>query len=1040
MRKTLRLKVACLLMLITSIAWAQSRTVSGRLTSQEDGTPLPGVNVVLKGTATGTTTDADGKFSLNVEGGGTLIFSFIGLKTQEVEIGNQTVIDLQMTSDATQLNEVVIVETGYTHEKNYAGASTTLSGNIVARMPMASLDQALQGRVAGVLVNSGSGQPGSNATVRIRGVSSITGAGAQPLYVVDGTPVLGALNGLNPNDILSQTVLKDAQAAALYGARGANGVIVITTRQGKSGENSIDFRTQYGVSVQPQPMNLPMMNTEQTLAYEEAVGLMVGGITGPGWVDSPNNPSYALATPAVQAARDAELAAFKNNNRDYAKDLLQNGRTVSNELVAKGGTDKGRYYVSFNAFNQQGFASGTDFNRYTGRVNIDQRLANKLRVNLSSTVLNSVANYNYLEAANSAANPFQIIWRAKPYEQVYKADGTLDFGASTATAPKSIANTIERQQATIYREKTLRVFGSLGLEYEIIKGLNLRNNFGVDLYFSTSMYEIRPNTYSGSLQTPGNSGTHQEAMINRSQIVNTTSLNYNTTFRQKHEIDAGIYFEALKVNNSGFGYSLYNLDKRLEETGQGASSLPVTAGQTTYPQNASGAKSQYGIRSYFATLKYAYDDKYIANINLRQDGTSRILNADNKEVFTWSAGLVWNASKESFLSSQNIISDLKVRATYGEVPNIGSIATSTYGTNGSGITNLYTVPNYLGPQIPSFGTSTAFQGSAISGLVPTTPGNPNLKIEKVKKINFGFDVSLFNKATLIVDLYQNTTVDLFVSQRLSGTTGFGATNLNINAGQMSNKGIEVTLSGDIYRNKDLSVFASLNHAMNINNIDDLGQVDEYVTGTFLIKKGLPYGSHYSYDYIGADPATGNPTYRQKDESVVVTNSIAGVDQKATFGTYLPKHTGGFSLGVSWKGLTLSTLFSYQFDVMRYNNVWNWITAGYPGYINAVNQSSVLLTDQWMKPGDVKYYASPATTRQFTSQDIMDAKFIRWRDLTISYTLPKVKYFKEIRVYAKGQNLKIWSPWRGLDPEDDNNISLGEYPNPRQYVMGLDFTF
>lgn len=1040
MRKILRLKVACLLMLLTSTAWAQTRTVSGRVTSQEDGTPLPGVNVVLKGTANGTTTDADGKFSLTTEGGGTIIFSFIGLKTQEVEIGNQTVIDLQMTSDATQLNEVVIVETGYTHEKNYAGASTTLSGNIIARTPMASLDQALQGRVAGVLVNSGSGQPGSNATVRIRGVSSITGAGAQPLYVVDGTPVLGALNGLNPNDILSQTVLKDAQAAALYGARGANGVIVITTRQGKAGQNAIDFRTQYGVSVQPQPMNFPMMNTAQALAYEEAVGQMVGGITGPGWVDSPLNPSYALATPAVQAARDAELAAFKNNNRDYANDLLQNGRTVSNELVARGGTENGRYYVSFNAFNQQGFAAGTDFNRYTGRVNIDQRLANKLRVNLSSTVLNSIANYNYLEAANSAANPFQIIWRAKPYEQVYKADGTLDFGASTATAPKTIANTIERQQSTIYREKTLRAFGSLGLEYEIIKGLNIRNNFGVDLYFSTSMYEIRPNTYSGSLQTPGNSGTHQEAMINRSQIVNTTSLNYNTTFRQKHEIDAGVYFEALKVNNSGFGYSLYNLDKRLEETGQGASSLPVTAGQTTYPQNASGAKSQYGIRSYFATLKYAYDDKYIANINLRQDGTSRILNADNKEVFTWSAGLVWNASKESFLSSQNIVSDLKVRATYGEVPNIGSIATSTYGTNGAGITNLYTIPNYLGPQIPSFGTSTSFQGSAISGLVPTSPGNPNLKIERVKKINVGFDVSLFNKATLIVDLYQNTTVDLFVSQRLSGTTGFGATNLNINAGQMSNKGIEVTLSGDIYRNKDLSVYASWNHAINVNNIDDLGQVDEYVTGTFLIKKGLPYGSHYSYDYIGADPATGNPTYRQKDESIIVTNSIAGVDQKATFGTYLPKHTGGISLGVSWKGLSLSTLFSYQTDVMRYNNAWNWVTAGYPGYINAVNQSSVLLTDQWMKPGDVKYYASPATTRQFTSQDIMDAKFIRWRDLTISYTLPKVKYFKEIRVYAKGQNLKIWSPWRGLDPEDDNNISLGEYPNPRQYVMGLDFTF
>jgi hypothetical protein len=315
-----------------------------------------------------------------------------------------------------------------------------------------------------------------------------------------------------------------------------------------------------------------------------------------------------------------------------------------------------------------------------------------------------------------------------------------------------------------------------------------------------------------------------------------------------------------------------------------------------------------------------------------------------------------------------------------------------------------------------------------------------LKIETVNKFNAGFDVSLFNRVSLIVDVYKNTTVDLFVSQRLSATTGFGATNLSINAGQMSNKGIEMTLNGDVYKKGDFLVQANWNHAINTNNIDDLGQVDEYVTGTFIIKEGMPYGSHYTYDYVKADPATGMPTYRQNTGELVVQNTLAGVDQKATFGTFLPKHTGGFSVNASWKGISLSTLVSSQLDVSRYNNTWNWITAGYPGYINAVNQSTVLLTDQWMQPGDEKYYASPAATRQFTSQDIMDAKFLRWRELTLSYTLPKIKYFKEVRVYARGQNLKIWSPWAGLDPEDDNNISLHEYPNPKMFVFGLDLSF
>jgi TonB-linked SusC/RagA family outer membrane protein len=1044
-----KLLLTCLWAASAIFALAQDRTISGKVTSADDGAPIPGVNVVVKGTTIGAITDVDGIYTISTPSSATtLVFTFIGLQTQEVEIGSRTTIDVGMNQDVKQLSEVIV--TGYTTEKNYPGAATVIKGDIMHRAPVASFDQLLQGRVPGVLVNSGTGQPGSNATVRIRGVQSVGSPNTPPLYVVDGVPLQGDLSGINPNDIETTYVLKDAAAGALYGSRGSAGVIVITTKKGKAGENSIDFRTQYGVSMKPQPMNFKMMNTEQTLAYEETVGNFLyqttgatSSITGPGWAYSPLNPSYAAQTAAEQSNRDALLAGFRANNRDFSEDLYRNGRTISNEVVARGGTQDGRYYMSFNAFNQEGFAMGSGFDRYTGRINIEQRLQDKFTMSLQSTIIRTVSDFNAYDGINSAATPFQIVWRAKPYEQVYKPDGTLDFGTSTALAPKTIANAIERQQSIIYKEKGLRVYGALSLQYDIMKGLSLKNNLGADIFTNSSMYEVKANTYSGSLTGvvgTGTSGRHNEAILSRQQLVNTTSLSYNNIFSSKHEVDAGLYFEAIRVNNNGFGYTLYNLDKRLEETGQGASNLPVTAGQTTYPQNAQGAKSQYGIRSYFATAKYTYDDKYAVNFSARQDGTSRILNPENKEIFTFSAGVNWNVINESFLQGINAISDLRVRATYGELPNINSIPTGSYGIAPTGLGyNLYGVTNYLGRQMATFGTSTAFAGSSLPGLVPTSPGNPDLVMERVKKSNVGFDLGLFNRATLVVDFYQSVTVDMFISQRLSATTGFGATNLDINAGQMTNKGVEISLSGDIYKNNDLSISANLNHAINVNNIDDLGQVDQYVAGTFIIKKGMPYGSHYTYNYIGADPTTGMPAYKNLDGSTVVTNTLAGVDQMATFGTFLPKHTGGFSISAGWKGFTVSTLFSYQFDVSRYNNVYNWVTAGYPGYINAVNQSTELLTDQWMAPGDQKRWASPAATRQFTSADVMDAKFLRWRELSISYTLPKIKYFKDIRVYARGQNLKIWSPWKGWDPEDNNNISLNEYPNPKMFVVGLDFT-
>lgn len=1021
---------ACLL----CAAWAQGLTVTGKITDAEDDLPLPGVNVTVKGTTTGTVSDENGLYTLKVPSTETtLIFTFIGMASQEVSVAGGKTIDVSMQHDATQLTEIVVVETGYSSERNFVGAAVKLDKEKFETAPMISIDQSLQGQVAGVLVNSGSGQPGADAMVRIRGVSSISGAGTQPLYVIDGVPIVGALSAVNANDIESITVLKDGSTAALYGARGANGVIVISTKKPKPGESSFVYRTQLGLSQQPSPSNFNMMNTDQALEYERRLGAAGAGITGPGWAYSPDNPEYQASTEEEKAAYDAALQKFRNNRRDYADYLFRDGLSSTHEIVARAATDQGRYYTSFNIFDQDGFAKGSNYTRYTGRINMDQHI-DKFTMTLMATAARSVSSNSVGDwIGNSPTNPFQILWRAKPYEAVYNEDGSLDYGSHTSLAPRRIANAIERQQNTIFRSKDVRILGGLALRYDITNELSIKNQVGVDFTNIQGMFSANPDSYAGTSIYDYNSGYHTEATLNVGQVINTLGIDFHKRINEIHEVELAGYFEALKYTTNGFGYELFNLDKRLTETGQGAGNIPVATGQTSYEQSGAGAKSQYGIRSYFATSRYTLKDKYTVNANFRMDGTSRILNEDNKEIATWSAGLGWNATNEEFMRSQGILTELKVRASYGEVPNIGSIDTDSYSLPGT----FFSVPNFLQSQLATYESSTSFAGSSIAGLVPATPGYGDLKIETVKMFNVGFDLAVKNKVRLVMDFYKNVTVDLFVNQPLGATTGFGDDDLQINAGQMTNKGIEATVLADVYKQGDWTIQANWNHAINVNNIDDLGLVDEYELGTFLIKKGLPYGTHYTYDYVGADPETGKPVYRNKDGS---TATAADAEPLAKYGTFLPKHTGGFSFTVDYKRIKLSTFFTYQFDVTRSNNVKNWITRGTAGYSNAVNQSADMLTQQWMQPGDDKFYQSPLYDRGFTSADLGDAKFLRLRELTLSYILPELPFVQRVRVYARGQNIKVWSPWKGLDPEDNNNISLNEYPNPRMYVMGVDVSF
>jgi len=1004
-----------------------SKKISGKIVDQKTKQGLGGVTV--NAGKVNALSDANGNYQINVTDQKSLSFSIVGYEKLSRTIGAATTtINVELASVEAVLEEVVI--TGYARESKakFAGAVTTISGKTVNDVPVGSFDQAFQGRVPGMLVNSGSGQPGSSAQVTIRGIKSIQGAGAQPLYVLDGVPIPAFdMQTLNPDDFESITVLKDATAAAIYGARGGTGVIVITSKRGKTGKNVVTYKTQYGITRRPNFDRMNLMNTREMLAYEEREKL----VGTPGWNWSPNNPVIPAGFTA--ASKQFALDSLRNIDIDYANIFYREGISKSHELTLSGGTDRTKFFLSGAYFDQEGIDLYSSLKRYTIRFNLDHS-TDKFTAQFNSTIGYSKSQLAEGEAqGNSPRNPFQMTYRAKTYENPYNLDGSLRFGASSSMAYRQVANLLEGLQNTVRGYDQIKMVGNGLLAYKIFPTLTVRNNLGVNASSNYINRYVNADSYVGSLQSFQN-GVAQESNSVTSEFINTSSVLYNEKFG-KSEIEASANFEIVRGFQRGLGFTLFNLDKRLTQTGQGATALP-TNGAATYPQNASSAKSGFGIRSYFATAKYTYDNKYSLNANIRRDGTSRIVNEENREVTSWSAGFTWNALQERFLSKQSIFSDLKVRLSFGIIPNIGSISTSSYGAG------LQSITNYQGPQVPTFGTA-AYAGSTIGGLVPNSPGNPNLQIERIQKANIGIDFSVWNgRARFNIDAYDEKTLDLFVNQPLSGTTGFGS--LYINAGKMENKGLELNAKVDVVRTRDFGVTLGVNHSYNVNKILDLGSVNEFFLGTFVIREGLAYGTHYNYNYLGADPANGAPRYEAPDGSV--TNDIAKAGQFAKFGNYLPKHQGGLDFEFRYKSFSINGLFSYQFDVVRSNNTRNWITRGTPGYHTIVRASRELIDNQWQAPGDKKFFQRSTFDRGFTSSDLEDAKFLRFRNLVVAYQLPAIKgpngkpMFTGGRLYAQGQNLAIWSPWRGLDPEDNNNISLNEYPNPSMFTLGLDINF
>lgn len=986
MKRSLLLAFALLVMLAGS-AWAQDRVISGKVIGKSDNQPMPGVNVLVKGTSIGAVTNLDGEYKLSVPAGATtLVFSFTGMKTTEVAIGASSSIDLSMEEDAKVLDEIVV--TGYQQldVKTYAGSSTVVKGSAIAAVPIASFDQTLQGRAAGVLIQAPSGQPGAAAQVLIRGRGSF--ADNNPTYIVDGVEIsANQFATMNPNDFERFDILKDAVATSMYGSRGANGVIVITTKKGKAGKTQFDYMYQQGWSQAPQH-RLDLMNGNEKIDFE----LRTGGTL--------------LSTYSA-----AQIAALRQVNTDWTNELLQTARTRTHELSARGGNEKTKFYVSGNYFSQDGTVRLTNLKRYTGRINLEHRDGNFLLGHNMS--LGYSTTNNTREGDEFVGSPLNAIRWMNPYLRPRD-----EFGNYTVN-PTGQPNPLQELELNKSTFSDVKIISATYLQYDIpqVKGLNVRTNWGVDYQQRENTGYLDRNTASGG-QATGNQGSFSRSYSRNTRFTGTTSINYNRKF-QDHSINASLVHELIYNDNRGFGFTGFGLVGNLRnEAG-------ITQGTATnnFIPTVNGSQVQSALSSFFGLVNYAYKGKYSFSGSLRRDASSRF-GANFRNGIFYAAGASWVFGEEAFMQSvKNIVSFGKISANYGVMGNqrIGDFVF-----------------------LPVFSPSGSYNGQ--QGLTQTQIANPDIRWEPQSSLNLALELGfLKDRIHILTEYYERNSTGSFLPQPLSRTTGFASITQNI--AHIRNSGIEFTLTTTNIQGKEPSSFrwtTSFNVTWNRNQIVKLADGDRDIIGATIQRVGNPMFSQFVVPFQGVNPANGDALYL--DINGNITNQYNFARDARVFGPRDAPYFGGFENTFSYKGVTLSAQFTWQQGNQILNadrsNVIN------PDYV--ADQMSREVLRAWTTPGQVTdvprmQTASGLTANPYfsnTSRLVEDGSFLRFRNLIVSYNLPasilERAKLRDVRVFAQAQNLYTWTSFTGWDPELAASTNTGaQYPAMRTFTLGLN---
>ncbi|HMG82008.1 MAG TPA: TonB-dependent receptor [Ferruginibacter sp.] len=1035
----------------------ENNTIKGTITDQKTKAPIAGASIHIDGSTNTVVTDNKGNFQqttykkLPV----TLLISFVGYQTQLVTVdsSNMASINVELKYAPNQLSDVVVVGYGTQRRKDVSGSVASVSKENLNR-PVTSADNLLQGTVSGVTVTQSSGQPGAASSIRIRGGNSLS-FGNDPLYVIDGfiyynnnsaantgsNPgvTVNALATINPSDIESIDVLKDASATAIYGSRGANGVVIITTKKGTKGSNNISYAGSYGI--QQVDKKLSLMNGPQWASLYDDIYKAT--------------PTLQTAAGALTKAKIDSLGAT-GQTADWQDAAIQTNAPVQNhQLTIYGGDEKSRYSISGNYFKQQGIILNSDFERYSGRANYEKNATDRLKI--SANVFGSNSTENKLTGpfnALNSGNGFTTLLGVSPLHPIYNADGTYYtkadpfFSNINSTTQPYTTNPLQDIAKTINTTILTRFLGNFSAEYKLTRELLLKVTAGADFlnakqnYYSPN-FTASPGGPGGNSTGAGVNGSASVGVSHSTSWLNENTLSYNHVFKENHYLDLLAGYTIQQQNQESVVANADNFPTNAFTFNNLGYGTPIT--------NASSEQTNT-IQSFLGRINYSYKHKYNVSISGREDGAS-VLGPNKKYGFFPSIGVSWNVSDESFFEkASKVVNNLKLRLTAGQTGNANFTP--------------YTAPALVG------GPYTYFFGNNLSqGLSSIQLGNPDLSWETTTQYNGGVDIGLFrNRILITADAYYKKTTNLFVSAGglIPLSTGYSSASENI--GSLENKGIELSLTTDNIKTKDFDWKTTFLYATNANKVLSLGPSQSFqptaATGQVspeIIKVGLPIGTFWGYstngllttnDVYGAHPAPKLAGVSQQtgDRKYVDINGdgIVNTNDKHNLGSAQAKFTASLSNTFTYKGFDLNVFFQGSFG----NKIFNLEQQQLEKTTISGNASAVLLDryDSIRNPNGKYPKAVNAPVVQLQDTYIEDGSYIRLKNITLGYTFPlsiasKI-HAKQIRLYVSAQNLLTITHYSGLDPEanyyDQNNllpgIDAGVYPHYRTFLAGLNVTF
>ena len=1045
--------------LLLSVAGAMAQTqVNGTVVSQDDGEPVVGATVMVVGTQTGAVTDINGKFSLTCPKGKNMLrITYVGM--EPIEVGARPNMRIMLTSDKTALDEVIVVAYGTTKKSSFTGSAGNISAEKLELRPITNVAKGIEGQASGVQVTSASGQPGSSPSIRIRGYGSIN-ASSSPLYVVDGIPYDGNLSSLNPSDIESMTILKDASAGALYGARGANGVVMITTKKGKEGRAQVTWRSTVGWSSRAiKKYDLVDQKEFVQLTYE---GLRNGYVYG-------NGMAWADAEAAARASLSAQLGGehynpFKNYSWDEIIDPAtgqvhpdaqsvwdenwmdaikkDNAFRHEHQLSVNGGTDRTKYIFSLGYVNEDGILKTTNFQRYNGRANIDTQVTNWFKTNVNISLAHSKTNLNDYDNT-STSNVWYTAQFISPLFPTYLKDldgndvldssgnRQLDYGDNKELGLRfgnlsdfnSLGGLVDdkaERQRDIAGLRTGMVFGTDDAKAGWLQGVKLSLNFGLDYENQLRMRYM--NMYHGNQANAG--GLIQKYNYRTQSYTFNQLLTWNRSFGD-HNIDLMLGHEWYAMHWNYLTAGRTNLVDGIYELAPAANMY-----------EADSYSLDYRINSFLSRINYNYADKYYFSASLRQDASSRFYK-DNWTGTFWSLGGNWRISKEPFMRDVKWVDNLSFKASYGQQGNDDIL-------DSEGASNYY-----LWQSLYALGWN---NGNNI-GAVISTLETKELSWEKNNNFNIGLEGTLFDQRLRFnIEYYYKKTTDMLLNYPMALSTGFSGYNANV--GDMRNSGLEVELTVTPLKTKDFRWDVTWMGSTVSNKVLKLTQESpEILSGVRIIKEGMPLNTFYMAKSAGVDPATGAQlywSYEKDDEG----NMIAGTEyvtsdysdasnHKYYLGSRIPDLYGSLSTNFSWKDLDLSILTTYSIGGKIYESLYN--SSMNLTYLSSTWHRHALR--RWQKPGDITDVPRIEINGfgYATDRYLVDASYFAIKNITLGYSLPRNLVtragLQNVRLFTSVDNLALWSHLDGMDPQYSFGGSTNyDYVPNRTWTIGLEVRF